>query len=189
MIQEIFRQVVDGISLLTIPVLFFAIIAAGMLKRVRVYENFVAGGKEGFDVFLRILPYLVAIFVAIGMFRVSGALEYLTDALQPVSYRIGLPAECVPVALMKPLSGSGALAMASEVINKAGIVHNPSADTVYAANVASTIFGSADTTFYIIAVYFGSVSIRKIRHAMLVGLIADLAGILGATWICHVVFK
>lgn len=165
----------------TIPVLFFGIIAAGMIRRVRVYENFVAGGKEGFDVFLRILPYLVAIFVAIGMFRNSGVLEKIQHRLEPVSSMIGLPAECVPVALMKPLSGSGSLAFASEVIKK-------SPDS-FEARVASTIFGSADTTFYIIAVYFGSVSIRKIRHAMLVGLIADAAGILAACWICRLMFK
>ena len=180
MLRETFVAIVTTISAWTIPVLFIGIIGAGLIKRVRVYEQFVAGGKEGFDVFLRILPYLVAIIVAIGMFRVSGALEYITELLKPLCLRIGLPPECLPVALMKPLSGSGALGMATEVIN--------AAPNSFQAKVASTIFGSADTTFYIIAVYFGSVNIRKIRHAMLVGLIADLAGILGAAWICQWVF-
>jgi spore maturation protein B len=177
---ETFKTIIETISLFTIPVIFLGIISMGMVKNVKVYEKFVEGGKEGFDVFLRILPYLVAIFVAIGMFRVSGALDFISEWLKPLTSLIGMPEEVVPVALMKPLSGSGTLGLATEVI-QAG-------PNSFTARVASTIYGSADTTFYIIAVYFGSVNIRKIRHAMLVGLIADLAGILGAVWVCQLVF-
>lgn len=178
---EIFRNVINTISLFTIPIIFFGIILLAMIKRVKLYESFVAGGKEGFEIFLKILPYLVAILVAIGMFRVSGALDLLSELLKPITSAIGMPPEVVPVALMKPLSGSGALGLVSEVVK--------SAPDSYQARVASTIFGSTDTTFYVIALYFGSVGIKKIRHALLAGLLADTAGILGAVWICGIVFQ
>ena len=177
----LFKQVVDQISLLTIPVIFLFIVAYGMARRVKVYESFIEGGKEGFDIFLKILPYIVAIFAAIGLFRVSGALKYISDELEPLTLKIGMPADVLPVALMKPLSGSGALGMVAEVVQAEPDSFN--------ANLASTMFGSTDTTFYIIALYFGSVGIRKIRHAMVAGLVADLAGILAAVWISHIVFK
>jgi len=178
--EALFKTVVDTISLFTIPLIFFLIIAYGMIKRVNVYESFIEGGKEGWDIFIRILPYIVAIFVAIGLFRVSGALDMLAGVLAPVTSLIGMPADVVHVALMKPLSGSGSLAMVSEIVQK-------SPDS-FDAKVASTMFGSTDTTLYIIALYFGSVGIKRIRHAMVAGLIADLAGILAAVWISHVVF-
>ena len=177
---SIFKLVVDQISLWTIPLIFFVIIGYGMIKRVKVYESFIEGGKEGFDIFLKILPYIVAIFAAIGLFRVSGALEFISDNLAPLTLWIGMPPDVLPVALMKPLSGSGALGFVAEIVQA-----EPDS---FSAKVASTMFGSTDTTFYIIALYFGSVGIKKIRHAMVAGLIADLAGILTAVWICHAVF-
>ncbi len=178
--MDIFRPLVNQISLLMVPLLFFVIVGYAMIKRVKVYESFIAGGKEGFGVFTQILPYLVAIFVAIGMFRISGALDYLSDLLAPATMKIGMPAEVLPVALMRPLSGSGSLGLAAEIIQA-----RPDS---FEARLASTIFGSADTTFYIIAVYFGAVGIRRIRHAMAAGLIADAAGILAAIGICRLVF-
>jgi spore maturation protein B len=114
------------------------------------------------------------------LFRVSGALGYLSELLAPLTLRIGMPPEVLPVALMKPLSGSGSLGMVAEVVQA-----NPDS---FEAQVASTMFGSTDTTFYIIALYFGSVGIKRIRHAMVAGLLADLAGILAAVWVCHQVF-
>ncbi len=179
-LQEWFRFIVDQISLLTVPLIFFLIISYAMVKRVAVYEAFIEGGKEGFDIFLKVLPYIVAILVAIGMFRVSGALGYLSDALAPLTALVGMPSEVLPVALMKPLSGSGALGVVTEVVQA-----DPNS---FNAKVASTMFGSTDTTFYIIALYFGSVGIKRIRHAMLAGLTADLAGILAAVWVSHAVF-
>jgi spore maturation protein B len=176
----IFKLIIDQISLLTIPLIFFLIIGYGMIKRVNVYESFIEGGKEGFDIFLKILPYIVAIFAAIGMFRVSGALDFLSEQLAPLTMALGMPPEVLPVALMKPLSGSGALGFVTEIVQDQPDSFN--------ARVASTMFGSTDTTFYIIALYFGSVGIRKIRHAMVAGLIADLAGILTAVWVCRIVF-
>lgn len=178
---SIFKLVVDQISLLTIPLIFFVIIGYAMLKRVKVYESFIEGGKEGFDIFIKILPYLVAILVAIGMFRVSGALDFLSEQLRPLTLMVGMPPETLPVALMRPLSGSGSLGMVAEVVHA-----DPDS---FNAKVASTMFGSTDTTFYIIALYFGSVGIKKIRHAMVAGLIADLVGILTAVWVAHIVFK
>jgi spore maturation protein B len=179
--MDVFRLFVNQISLLMVPLLFFIIIGYAMTRRVKVYESFIAGGKEGFGIFTQILPYLVAIFVAIGMFRVSGALDYISDRLGPLTQMIGMPSEVLPVALMKPLSGSGSLGLATEIIQA-----KPDS---FEAKLASTIFGSADTTFYIIAVYFGAVGIRRVRHAMAAGLITDVAGILAAIAICHLVFK
>ncbi len=178
--QDGLRLVVNQVSLLTVPAIFLLIVGYGLLRRVKVYESFVEGGKEGFDIFLKILPYIVAILVAIGMFRVSGALDFLSETLAPLTLRIGMPPETLPVALMKPLSGSGSLGLVAEILK-----HDPDSFT---ARVASTMFGSTDTTFYIIALYFGSVGIRRIRHALVVGLLADAAGLLAAVWICHLVF-
>ena len=178
--REQFITVVDTISDFTIPALFLGIVALGLIRKVKVYESFVAGGKEGFDVFLRILPYLVTIFVAIGMFRVSGALDIISDALMPLVSIINMPPETVPVALMRPLSGSGSMGLATEIIN--------AGPDSFASRCASVIFGATDTTFYVIAVYFGSVGIRKIRHAMAAGLIADFVGIVTAVLICNLMF-
>jgi len=177
---SIFKLVIDQVSLLTIPLIFFLIVGYAMAKRVKVYESFIEGGKEGFDIFIKILPYIVAILVAIGMFKVSGALGFLSEMLAPLTLKVGMPPETLRVALMKPLSGSGSLGMVADVVRAEPDSFN--------AKVASTMFGSTDTTFYIIALYFGSVGIKKIRHAMVAGLIADLAGVLAAVWVCHAVF-
>jgi len=118
--------------------------------------------------------------VAIGRFRAAGALDYIPALLAPRTLQIGMPPETLPVALLKPLSGSGSLGTVAEVLKR-----DPNS---FAAKVASTMFASADTTFYIIALYFGSVGIKKIRHALIVGLIADLTGILAAVAVCHLVF-
>ncbi|MCX7964351.1 MAG: spore maturation protein [Candidatus Sumerlaea chitinivorans] len=177
---DLFTDIMRTISIFTIPILIFGIVVLGMLRNVKVYESFVTGGKEGFDIFLRILPYLVAVFVAIGMFRASGALDALSELLKPLVAKVGMPPEVLPVALMRPLSGSGSMGLASEIIKA-----KPNS---FEAFVASNVFGSTDTTFYVIAVYFGAVGIRKIRHAMVAGLIADLAGILVALAVSHAVW-
>jgi spore maturation protein SpmB len=179
--METFRWAVGVISVWTIPVLFLFIVGYGMIRRVNVYESFVEGGKEGFNIFLKILPYLVAILVAIGMLRTSGVLEYLSELFGPYVEYVRLPAVCLPMSLMKPLSGSGSLGLASEVIQ--------AAPDSYQAYVASTIFGATDTTFYVIALYFGTVGVKKIRQALIAGLVADIAGILAAVNICYYVFN
>lgn len=177
----LFKLVVDQVSQLTVPLIILVLVGYGLLRGVRVYESFVEGGKEGFDVFLKILPYIVAMLFAIGLLRECNALDFLAEALRPYTETIGMPADTLPVALMKPLSGTGSLGLVGEILK-----HDPDSFT---AKVASTMFGSTDTTFYVLAVYFGYVNIRKTRHALITGLIADTAGILAAVGICHLVFR
>lgn len=179
--SDTFRIVVSYISVWTIPIIFLVIVGMGMIRRINVYESFVEGGKEGFGIFLRILPYLVAILVAIGMLRVCGVLSFISELAGPYVELVRMPASCLPMSLMKPLSGSGSLGLSAEVI-QAG-------PDSYPAYVASTIFGSTDTTFYVIALYFGSVGVKKVRQALIAGLIADVVGILVACQICYYVFN
>jgi len=164
-----------------IPIVILVIITAGLLKKVKVYESFVEGAKEGFNVAVKIIPFLVAILCAIAVFRYSGAMEILTAMLSPITSLIGMPAETVPLALIRPLSGSGALGVMSELIS----VHGPDS---FIGRLASTMMGSTETTFYVLAVYFGSVGIRKNRHAVAAGLLADATGIITAVVICNIVF-
>jgi spore maturation protein B len=179
--SELLRAGVDLVSRWMIPLLIAVIPLVAVARRVRVYEEFVEGAKGGFEVALRIIPYLVAILVAIGMFRASGALELLAGWLAPLTNAIGLPAEVLPAALMRPLSGSGTLGLVTELIT----VHGPDS---FIGRLASTLYGSTETTFYVLAVYFGAVGIRRTRHAVAAGLLADAAGLLAAVWICRVVF-
>lgn len=163
-----------------VPALVTGLLAFGAWQRVKVYEVCVEGARDGFDVALRIMPYLVLILVAIGMFRASGALDLFARPIGAVTGPFGLPAEAVPMALLRPLSGNGAFALLASLLNDPAI--GPDSYTGY---LVSTIQGSTDTTFYIIAVYFGAVGIRRIRHALLVGLTADAAGVAASVFICQ----
>lgn len=176
-----FRKTVVFISTWAIPFLLFIIPIFAFSKKVRVYETFVEGAKEGFQVAVRIIPFLVAILAAIGMFRASGAMDFFVYLLTPVTNLIGMPAEVLPAALMRPLSGSGSLGIITELIKTHGAES-------FIGRLASTIYGCSETTFYVVAVYFGAVQIKNIRSAVWVGLIADLAGILGAVFICRYIF-
>jgi spore maturation protein SpmA len=158
-----------------IPGLLMALLGFGAARRVRVYEVLVEGAKEGFEVALRIIPYLVAILVAVAMFRASGALEMLIAPLGALTATFGLPADALPMALLRPLSGSGAYGLVADVLNNPDI----GPDT-YVGYLVSTLQGSTETTFYVLAVYFGAVQVRRVRHALLAGLTADVAGIAGA---------
>lgn len=178
---ELFKNIIQIISTIAIPFLIFVFIGYGALKKVKIYEVFVEGAKEGFDVAVRIIPYLVAMLVAIGIFRAGGAMDILIYFLTPITNFIGMPAEALPMALMRPLSGSGSLGIMAEIISTHG------ADS-FIGILVSTFFGSTETTFYVIAVYFGAVNIRKIRHSLAAGLLADLAGILGAVFIVKLLF-
>jgi len=162
-----------------LPGLMAGFLIFGAVRRVPIYEVFVEGAKEGFQVALRIIPYLVAILVAVGMLRASGALDLLVGALAPVTGPIGLPAEALPMALMRPLSGSGAYGILASIINDPAI--GPDS---YTGVLVSTLQGSTETTFYVMAVYFGAVQIRRIRHAMAAALTADAAGVLFAVLAC-----
>lgn len=166
-----------------IPVLMVGLLGFGAARKVRVYEAFVEGAREGFRVAVRIIPYLVAILVAVGMFRASGALEVLVAAIGPATALIGLPAEALPMALLRPLSGSGAYGILASVIQDPAI--GPDG---YVGILVSTFQGSTETTFYVIAVYFGAVQVRRVRHALAAGLTADAAGIIGAVAICSYLF-
>ncbi|MCA9731778.1 MAG: spore maturation protein [Deferribacteres bacterium] len=179
--SEFFLEVLKTISNWAIPVLLVLIPTVGFLKKVKVYEVFVEGAKEGFNVAIRIIPFLVAILMAISMFRASGAMDIFVSFISPITDLIGMPAEILPAAFMRPLSGSGTLGIITELIN----THGPDS---FIGNLASTIYGSTETTFYVLAVYFGSVAIKKTRHAVPAGLIADFAGIMAALFICQLMF-
>ena len=179
--ESLFVMIMKGFSNYAVPFLLLTIPILGFIKKVKVYETFIDGAKEGFEVAVKIIPYLVAILVAIGMFRASGAMGYLVKILSPLTNLIGMPAETLPVALMRPLSGSGSLGIVTELMK----VHGPDS---FIGRLASTMFGSTETTFYVIAVYFGSVGVRKTRHAISSGLLGDLVGMLMAVFICRVVF-
>jgi spore maturation protein B len=178
---ELFRTIITLVSVVAIPFIILLFLLWGVARRVKVYEVFVEGAKDGFSVALKIIPYLVAMLVAIGIFRASGALDLLTALLGPLTRLIGMPAEVLPMGLLRPLSGSGSLGLMTELMT----THGP--DSLIGI-MASTMYGSSETTFYVLAVYFGSVSIRNTRHAVPVGLIADAAGMLAAVWIVNLLF-
>ena len=141
----------------------------------------VAGAREALDVVVRIVPYLVVILVAVAMFRASGALDLLIGALDPFTSAIGFPAAALPMALLRPLSGSGAFAVMAEILQ----THGPDS---FVGMLASTLQGSTETTFYVLTVYFGAAGVREMRHALPACLIGDLAGFAGATAACHLFF-
>jgi len=180
--SEAFRTLVNAAAVVAIPLMFVLFLGWGVVRKVKVYEVFVEGAKEGFATAVRIIPYLVAMLVAIGIFRASGALDLITRLLAPVTSFIGMPPETLAMAFMRPLSGSGSLGVMTELMK----VHG--ADSLIGV-MASTMYGSSETTFYVLAVYFGSVGIRNTRHAVPVGLIADAVGMLAAVWVVNLLFR
>ena len=169
------------LSYWTVPLLIAGLVLFGWARGVKVYESFIEGAKDGFQVALRMIPYLVAILVAVGMFRASGGLDVFVAAVAPFTAPLGLPAEALPLAVLRPLSGSGSLGVMSEILTSRG-------PDSYLGYLASTMQGSTDTTFYVLAVYFGAIGIQKTRHAVPAGLLADLAGMAAAVFIVRVVF-
>lgn len=167
-----------------IPLLFVGFLTFGFLRRVAVYEVFVEGAKDGLRVAVRIIPYLVAILAAVGMLRASGALDAMVHLLGPLTEKVGLPAQALPMALLRPLSGSGAYGILASTLQDPAI--GPDSYTGY---LVSTLQGSTETTFYILAVYFGAIQIRRIRHALAAALTADLAGICAAVAICSYLYR
>lgn len=172
---------VQAVSVVAIPFVLFFFTAFAALRGVRVYEEFVEGAKEGFHVAVRIMPFLIAMLTALAIVRHSGMLFLLQSWLSPVLDLLRFPAELLPMALMRPLSGSGSQGVLVELLTNPGI-----ADSI--KYTAATMFGSTETTFYVLAVYFGSVGIRRTRHALAAGLCADVAGVFAAVAICRVVF-
>ncbi len=182
--QDAITQISNVASNLILFSVIIAFIVMALLKKVNVYEAFIDGAKDGFKTAVKIIPYLVAILVAIGVFRASGAMEWLISGFTWMFEQAGLNTDftpALPTALMKPLSGSGARGMMVDAMNSYG------ADS-FVGRVASTVQGATDTTFYILAVYFGSVGIKNTRYAVICGLIADFTGIIAAILMAYLFF-
>jgi spore maturation protein SpmB len=182
--SETMNRTSTSVANILLMLIIIGFILAGLRKRVNVYDAFIEGAKDGFTTAVRIIPYLVAILVAIGVFRASGAMDMLIDGIQWGVEQTGMNSDFVgslPTALMKPLSGSGARGMMVDAMQTYG------ADS-FIGRLSCVFQGSTDTTFYILAVYFGSVGIRYTRHAVACGLLADLAGVIAAIAICYMFF-
>jgi spore maturation protein SpmA len=179
-LQNPFSRMVNALSILAIPFLlsFFPVYAAA--RGIKVYDEFVEGAKESFNVILRIIPFLVTMLVAIGMFKGAGGIDLLTKLLSPILTPLRFPTDLLPLALMRPLSGSATLALLTDIVHRLG------PDSIISLT-AATIYGSTETTFYVAAVYFGSVGIKQTRHAIPAGLLADLTGVIASVIICRAV--
>ncbi len=172
---------INTISAWAVPLLLLGIPILGLARGVKVYESFVEGAKEGFAAAVRIIPFLVAMFVAIQVFQQSGMMSVLTRLISPLTSRLFIPDEVIPLALIRPLSGSGALGMLASILETYG------PDSLIGM-MASTIMGSMETTFYVSTVYFGAVGVRKVRHALPAAIAADIAGFLTAALVVTLVF-
>jgi len=177
-----FTELCEQLSMWAIPVILLIVPVIGYFRRVNVYEAFVDGASEGFYTAIRIMPFLVAMMVAINIFRASGALDVSVEYAKPMLTLLGVPPDVVPLALMRPLSGTGSLGLVTELLN----THGPDS---MVGRIASTILGSTDTTFYILTVYFGAIGISKPRYSIGVGLLGDMIGFLGSIYICQQLFK
>ncbi|WML40415.1 spore maturation protein [Neobacillus sp. OS1-2] len=175
--MEIFAK----ISLTFIPLLIGFILLYGTFKKVPTYESFVEGGKEGIKIAVSIIPFLVGMLVAISIFRASGALDALMNWIRPVMKTMGIPAEIVPLLIIRPISGTAALGMTSDLIASYG-------PDSFIGRLASVLQGSTDTTFYVLTVYFGAVGIKKMGDALKVGLLADVVGIIVSIIIVTFIF-
>lgn len=172
----------DTVSLWAVPGMLALIPLWGAIRRVKVYDTFIEGAEEGLQVAVRIIPFLVGMMVALSVFRASGAMELLARAIDPVTSRLGFPSAILPLMIVRPLSGAGALAVTADLLK----VHHPDS---FIGRLASIIQGSTDTTFYVLTVYFGSVGIRRSRYAAGVGLAADLMGFLAGLYACNWFFR
>jgi spore maturation protein B len=174
-------EMISLLSLWAIPMIIAWIPLYGLFRRVPIYESFTEGAKEGFGTAISIIPHLVAMMVAISIFRESGALEWMIMGLAPVLSWFGMPGEVLPLALLRPITGTGALAVTTDLIEHFG-------PDSFIGRLASTMQGSTDTTLYVLTVYFGAVGIRKTRYALKVGLFADFVGVVASLFICYLIF-
>ena len=179
--METFIVVTKVLSGLAIPLMIFFIIGIAAVRKVKVYEEFVEGAKEGFQTAVRIIPYLVGMLVAIGMFRASGAMDILTTAISPVTDLVGFPSELFPLAVIRNLSGSGSLGIMTELMSTFG-------PDSFIGRAAAIMMGSHETTFYVIAVYFGSVGVSRVRHAPLVGIFSDIVSVIASVILVNILF-
>lgn len=176
------QTILNTISLWALPFIIILILTMGIIKKVPIYEVFTEGAKDGFKVAINIIPYLVAIIVAISMLRASGAIEMLAHSLSSVLAKLNIPADVLPVIFVRPLSGSAALGLFSDIATNSG-------PTAYATKLAAVMVGSSETTFYVLAVYFGSVGITKFRYAIWVGILADIIAAIMSIIVCSWVFS
>ncbi len=175
------QSAMNIISIWALPAIIILILTFGLIRKVPLYEVFTTGAKEGFKVSVNIIPYLVAIMVGISMLRASGIIEGIGTLLSPILSHFNISADVIPLMIVRPLSGSAALGIFSDIAHNAG----PDAFTT---KLAAIMVGSSETTFYILAVYFGAVGISKIRYALIVGLLADIIGIVSAILVCNWMF-
>ncbi|MEA1960056.1 MAG: spore maturation protein [Bacillota bacterium] len=175
-------SILTTVSKWAIPFLLLVIPLYGYIKKVPVYEAFVEGAEEGFITAVKIIPFLVGMLVAISVFRASGAMDYLVKGMSPLMSRLGAPPEVLPLAVMRPLSGSGSLGLATELMR----IYGP--DSLI-GRLSSVMQGTTDTTFFVLTVYFGAVGIKKYRYAIVTGLTADVTGLLASIYICNILFR
>ncbi|WP_428389809.1 spore maturation protein [Mucisphaera sp.] len=173
---DFLREYASDFGIIVVLFMMVGFPLIGIIRGVNVYEEFVTGAKEGFEIAVMIIPYLVAILFAIGMLRASGGMETIAEWLRPAFEAIGIPPEVLPMAITRPLTGGGSVGVLGDMVNNYGV------DSII-TKISAVIFGSTETTFYVIAVYFGAVGIKKIRHAALVGLTADICAIILAIYI------
>lgn len=176
-----FQTVMNTLSLWALPSIILLILTMGLIKKVPLYEVFTDGAKDGFKVAVNIIPYLVAIIVGISMFRACGIIEWIGEICSPILAHFNVPADTIPIMIVRSLSGSAALGVFSDIANNSDV-------NSYAIKLAAIMVGSSETTFYVLAVYFGSVGISKLRYAVLVGLLADFIGIVAAILVCNLMF-
>lgn len=171
----------EKISLSILPTIILLILGYGIIKKVPVYEDFVEGARDGFKVSVTIIPYLVALIVAISMFRASGALDFIASCFEPLLKLFQVPTDIIPVIFTRSLSGSATLGLFSEIASTHG-------GEAFITKLAAVMVGSSETTFYVLSVYFGAVGIKKFRYALLTGIIADITGIALAIWVARLFF-
>lgn len=175
-------QALGILSIAVIPAIMCIILIHGYIKGVNIYDAFVEGAKGGFKTSLSIMPYLIAIFLAIGVFKKSGAMDILVSIISPLANILGIPKGVIPLALMRPISGSGSLVVVREIITEYG-------PDSFVGRVASTMMGSAETIFYTMAVYFGAIGIKDSRHTLPAAIISHLASIIASVIVCSFVFR
>lgn len=175
------HTVFSAISLYAVPAIFLVILGVGFFKEINVYDAFVEGARDGISTIIRILPPLVGLMTAVGVLRASGALDFLVYMMKPLVSFLGIPAEAMPLALLRPVSGSASLALVAELVQAYG-------PDSYVGRVVSTMMGSTETIFYTLAVYYGSVGIRNIRYTLVAALLADGVSVIASAWICAIIF-
>ena len=173
--------VIRSLSDFAIPAIFLAILGAAVLKKLKAYDLFVDGAKEGIDTIIRIMPSLVGLLVAVGVFKASGAMDILIYILRPITELIGMPPQVAPLALLRPISGSASLAFVTEIIKAFG------PDT-FEGRVAAVMMGSTETIFYTLAVYYGAVGIKNIRYTLIAAIMADIISVIASLWACRFIF-